>query len=849
MHTLDKSGISRRTFLAGSAAAAAGLLLAQKGWVDAARFFGPDGVDIDGLERAGYLVRHTICHQCGAGCGLTALVKKGMPPGEDAMIILPSQAENHPQRGMCGRGATAPYTWNSPLRLRKPMKLVGPRGSGQFQEIGWDQALDEIAAKLTEIIAREGPRSVAITTHDFADEANWLAWPLGLPNVIGQGSTCNTHGIVARRWMMGPGFHHHAVVDPDYDNVRYVLFPGRSLNAPIGAVHRLAKAREHGAKAVFLNPAHPDVAFAAGEWLPCTPGTDAAFMLALAHVLVAEQRYDEAFVRDYTNLPFLLKDSGLPLTAADLAEGGEATAFAVHDASTGGIAFHKDAGVVPALVYQGTVTLADGTEAQVTTAWNRFLRHLEDYTPDKVAAITSVPARTIVRVARELHTMQGVVEDTWYNTRNGNDLEAVMALMTVNGLLGNFDRLGGLCFRPGARLPGVMSRDADGNIQTVTGGAWTQKGARRIDQEVYPETNGTFDAVLSGILDEQPYAIKALVLFGATLFHRDPNTQRIEAALRKAEFVVTLDVVHQEICDWSDYVLPTEMFLERDRLKGIGWTMTASVIKADKVTDPPADTDVRPNDWIMLELLRRMAPERAEALGYQASMQDLRVYKRDFLDPIETARIQGLAAAWNRDAGELRTQLHREGFVILQPQGYGRVPYRVPFTTPSGRLEIYALLPVQRGWREQGFAVHLDPPAYTLPKAQDEFYLVNGKSPIASSGIASLAFPTQYLADNAVWLNPADAERLGVKDGARIEVEGLDTGWKARAEARVTPRVHRGVAFTYSYVGGNRQKIFEQDPRFKRMAQGINPQWFSTAYVNAVTGAGNNNASVRIRRA
>lgn len=849
MHTLDKSGISRRTFLAGSAAAAAGLLLAQKGWVDAANFFGPDGVDIDGLERAGYLVRHTICHQCGAGCGLTALVRKGMPPGRDAMIVLPSQAENHPQRGMCGRGATAPFTWDSPLRLRKPMKLVGPRGSGQFQEISWDQALDEIAARLTEIIERDGPQSVAITTHDFAEEAQWLAWSLGLDNLISQASTCNTHGIVARRWMMGNGFHHHAVVDPDYDNVRYVLFPGRSLNAPIGAVHRLAQAREHGAKAVFLNPAHPDVAFADGEWLPCTPGTDAAFMLALANVLIGRNRFDASFVRNYTNLPFLLKDSGQPLTAADLQVDGEATSFALYDARSGKVAFHKDAGIEPDLAYEGSVTLADGTEAQVTTAWNRFVKHLEDYSPARAAEITGVPAATIVRVANELHIMQGVVEDTWYNTRNGNDLEAVMAIVMVNGLLGNFDRLGGLCFRPGAKLPGIMSRDADGNISTATGGAWTQKGGRRIDQQMYPQTNGTFDAVVSGILDGKPYPIKALVLFGATLFHRDPNTRRIEEALRKAELVVNLDIVHQEVVDWSDYVLPTEMFLERDRLKGVGWTMTAAVIKADKVTDPPADADVRPNDWIMLELLRRMAPERAAALGYREPMKDVKVFKRDFLDPIEEARIQGLAKAWNRDAGELRTQLHRDGFVIFEEHDYGRVPYRTPFTTPSGRLEIYALLPVQQGWREHGFPVHVDPPAYTMPKGQNEFYLVNGKSPIGSSGVASLAFPSQWLVDNAVRLNPVDAERLGVKDGDLIEIEGLDTGWKATAEARVTARVKPGVAFTYSYVGGNRQKIFDKDPRFKKMAQGINPQWFSTAYVNPVTGAGNNNASVRIRRA
>ncbi len=845
----EQRGISRRQFLVGSAGIATGLLLAEKGWADAQRFFGPDGVDVEGLESHGFHVKHTICHQCGAGCGLTALVKAGEPPGEENMLILANQNPNHPQRGMCGRGSTAPYTWNSPLRLRKPLKLVGERGSGQFEEISWDQALDEIAEKLVEIVERDGARSLAFTSHDFQTEAQWLAWPLGSPNVIGQASTCNTAGVVARRWMMGSGFHHHAVVDPDYDNLRYVLFPGRSLAAPAGAVHRLAKAREHGAKVVFLNPAHPDVAFAAGEWLSCTPGTDGAFMLGLAHVLVSEGRFDEAFVREYTNLPLLLKEDGLPLTAADIEEDGDPEQFALYDEEAGAIAYHGDEGVRPDMTYQGDVPLADGSEAQVTTAWNRFVAHLQDYSPGRVSQITGVPAATITRVARELHTMQGVVEDTWYNTRNGNDSDAILGIMTVNGLLGNFDKPGGLCIRPGARLPGVLSRGGDGMVRTALGDGFVMEHTRRIDQEVYPETNSTFDAVLQGILDENPYAINALIMVGATLFHRDPNTKRVQDALRKLELVVNVDVVHQEVCDWSDYVLPSEMFLERDRLSGIGWTMTASVAKQEKVTNPPPGVDARPNEWIMLEILRRAYPQRAAMMGYYEHLSAPSAFRDEFLKKIEDARLEGLANNWERDVDELRAEFRRNGFVTFQEQSYGNVPYRRPFASPSGRLEIYAFHPVMRGYREHGFAHHFDPPAYTMPRAEDEFYLVNGKSPIASSGVSSLAFPTQYLVDNALWLHPEDAARLGVVDGDEVELEGLDTGWKATTPIKVTPRVHRGVAFTYSYVGGNKHGAVADDPRFAKLSKGINPGWFSKAWIDPVTGSNHNNASVRIRRA
>jgi thiosulfate reductase / polysulfide reductase chain A len=842
-------GISRRRFLAGSAALAVGAMLADKGWVDAQPFFGPDGLDVEGLERNGYQVRHTICHQCGAGCGLTALIKKGAVPTEDRMLVLPNQDPNHPQRGMCGRGATAPYTWDSPLRLRTPLKRVGERGEGRFEKISWDQALDEIAAKLKEIVERDGAKSVAVTSHDFGVEAQWLAWPLGTPNVVNQASTCNTAGVIARRWVLGNSHNHHAMIDPDYDNARYVLFPGRSMAAPIGAIHRLAKAREHGCKVVFLNPAHPDVAFADGDWLACLPGTDAAFMLGLAQVLVSEQRYDADFVRAYTNLPFLLKPDGLPLTAADLAADGAADSFAMWNGAAGAIAFHKDEGVEPDLEHAGTATLADGTEVAVTTAWNRFVAHLADYTPGKAAEITGLPSAAITRVARELHTMQGVVEDTWYNTRNGNDTDAIMGLLTVNALLGNFDKPGGLCVRPGAKVPAVMSRASDGMVTTVLGDGFLMTDTRRIDQEVYPETNATFDAVLEGAISGTPYPIHALVMLGATLFHRDPNTRRVEEALRKLELVVNVDVVHQEVSDWSDYVLPAEMFLERSRLSSIGWTMTAAVAKADKVTDPPPGVDARPNEWIMLEILRRAYPERALMMGYLDHMKDPSTFQSEFLQKIEDKRIEGLATAWNRDVAEVRAEFRAKGYVVFQQQRYGTVPYRNTFSSPSGRVEVYALRPVQRGYRPHGFAYHFDPPAFTMPRGDDEFYLVNGKSPIGSSGVSSLAFPTQYLVDNALWLNPADAERLGIEDGADADVTGLDTGWEARTEIRVTPRVRPGVAYLYSYAGGNRQKVVVDDPRFAKLSKGLNPGWFSKSWVDPVTGSNANNASVRIRRA
>lgn len=253
-------------------------------------------------------------------------------------------------------------------------------------------------------------------------------------------------------------------------------------------------------------------------------------------------------------------------------------------------------------------------------------------------------------------------------------------------------------------------------------------------------------------------------------------------------------------------------------------------------------------EWISLELLRRIFPERAQSLGYRPEFADPEVFKSEFQARIEQARIEGAAQHWNLDPVALREELVREGFKTFRGIQYGNVPYKRAFASPSGKLEIYAFHPVQRGFREHGFARHTEPNAYTVPTGRREFYLVNGKSPAGSSAVAGLAFSTQYLADNSVWMNPADARDLQISDGARVEIEGLDTGWVAEVTIKVTPRIHTGCLFTYSYVGGNRQRILQQSKGFERLGAGINPHWFSTGYIDPATGSGFNNASVRIRR-
>ena len=137
--------------------------------------------------------------------------------------------------------------------------------------------MNEIAAKLKEVVERYGPESVVITRHDahrwFLPLFQYLE---GTPNLIGHDGTCHGASTAARRAVLGAGGP--PSVDPDYENVSYLLM-GRHLNVAMGHIRRHAAARERGVK-VVVDPRAPIIAFSSVEWVPIIPGTDAAFFMA-----------------------------------------------------------------------------------------------------------------------------------------------------------------------------------------------------------------------------------------------------------------------------------------------------------------------------------------------------------------------------------------------------------------------------------------------------------------------------------------------------------------------------------------------------------------------------------------
>lgn len=235
----------------------------------------------------------TVCGMCGpdAGCGIYAHVQNGRFVGVEGMEESPINLGK-----LCPKAYAAMQWVYSPDRLKTPLKRTGRRGEGKFQEISWDDAIEHIADRLTEQKQRFGPESLAILSPARRSYSSMLYRFLvahGSPNYCHSG-ICAMQRDFAFSHTVG---HNRPV--PDYAHADLILIWGKQpiySMASKGGVRSLVAAIERGARCISIKPSYePDTA-KSDIWVPIRPGTDAAFALALLHVIIEERLYDVEFV-------------------------------------------------------------------------------------------------------------------------------------------------------------------------------------------------------------------------------------------------------------------------------------------------------------------------------------------------------------------------------------------------------------------------------------------------------------------------------------------------------------------------------------------------------------------------
>lgn len=343
-------------------------------------------------------------------CAYNVYVRDGEVAFEEQVGAYPRTNGSVPDfnpRG-CQKGACYALNMNQPLRVTRPLKRTGERGEGLWQEVTWDAALTDIADRMLDVVVRDGPEALVFdgnatglaadtAVHRFTNLLGGLRMDLNTEVGDEQQGAAITFGtpIACRS------------ADDYFNSDLILIWGGNPAYTQIPNFHFLTEARYNGARIIEISPDHNASAVHADRWISVRPGTDAALALSMAQVVISEGLHDATFVREQTDLPFLVRrDNGRFLRETDMKRGGKDDVFFVFDERTNKpvrAPRHtlRLGSLLPALQGEFEVTTADGP-TKVTTVFQLLKERLDaDYTPEKASTVCGVHPNDIRSLARE----------------------------------------------------------------------------------------------------------------------------------------------------------------------------------------------------------------------------------------------------------------------------------------------------------------------------------------------------------------------------------------------------------------------------------------------------------------
>jgi len=653
------------------------------------------------------VITTTCAPHCGGGCLLNVHVKDGVI----TRIETDDDTDNTQVRA-CLRGRSWRQRIYHPDRLKHPMKRVGPRGSGQFEQITWDEALDTIATELKRVVDTYGPASIVhwvsggdqAMLHDGWRRMSRLfcmmggyTRPWGLHSYEG--------GIFAELTAFGMAWTAHT--RDDLLNSKLIIMWGWD---PSTAIHDtntawyLTQAREKGIRIVSIDPRYTaSTAAFAHQWIPIRPGTDAAALIAMANVMVTENLHDQAFLEKFT------------------------------------IGFDK---------FEDYIL---GNEDGVAK------------TPEWASTITGIPADTIRNLALEYANTKPAALITGIGPgRTAYGEQYHRAAITLAAMTGNIGKLGGSCggksWGPYAlgmleSGPKVPPNEVDKTISNPPG--------KLSNRRYYVWGHGIInifhlaDAIIKGKAGGYPADYKFLWVVNANPLNQWPNTNKNVAAFNKLDFIVTEEHFMTPTAQYADIVLPSTTFFER-----VDITMSAScpVFYAyrRKIIEPVGEAR-SPMDF---------TTDLANRLGYtdyndktDEEWMDI-ILEKSTIPDIEAFKEKGFHKL---DLPEPNVPFRAQ---IEDPENN-------PFYTPSGKIEINSRMIEELNLPDcppipkyiETWESHNDPLAEKYPLQ----LITTHTRRRAHTQFDNIPW-LRELDPHSIRMNTVDAEARGIKDGDQVKV-------------------------------------------------------------------------------
>lgn len=737
------------------------------------------------------------CRMCAQFCPMVAYVYEGK-------VIKFEANPNTPYPAVCGRGRSSMTALYNNERIKTPLIRVGERGSGEFRQATWEEALDKVADKMRELRQNGEARSLAYMPRFNAAPGldNYFISVFGSPNTFSYADSCFASSVELGLGAVYGGRPGSAAVMGDYENSKLGVLIGRNPAGGLVAFPWAAmfgRGRKNGMKTVIIDPRKPaGVGEVYSDWLPVIPGTDLALVNALMYEIIANKYYDEEFLLQHTNSDILINPETLQ---PHKIVGSENADYLVYDEASKS-AVMKSSAKTPALL--GTYTV-DGVTLK--TGLQMLLDSSSSSKPEDVESVCGVSADQIKKLASDLNDAKPAcfLERGYRTSRYFNSTREKQVISMINALLGVYGAKGGL----------IYGR----NISTKSPLSAPKIDVMPIDRH-YKENVQGFELIKEkqmrrmfpvAVKENRLYKLRMVFLNGMNAIGGGIGVEMVEA-FNEMESIVALSPYWNESVMYADVILPTATFMERDEPAYSGYKATFPVLTLhQKAVDPLFDS--RDGYWVIDQLAKRIFnADEYEQYFAEVSRNGGAIYLRDSALKNITGMNDAEKASFSMDT-------------FLMNGVWTGVPTPVKFKvgkTRTGKMEPYSLFMAE--WNAKLKAQGRDNDAeYFTPLGtwadpywktkqdtlgSDEFVTITGFHPLSSfTGaqtrnnimLKNIGMLTDY---DAVFINKTKGEKLGLSNNDIIEIFNIEKpDHVTQARVMLTETVNPETLFTFYGVG------------------------------------------------
>ena len=727
----------------------------------------------------------SACRLCYGRCGILGHVRDGRVVKIEGNPEVPSN-----EGTLCSRAYAIPQLMYSPYRLQYPMRRVGQRGEGKWQRISWDEAMDTIARKLKEIQEKYGGHTIV---HQYGTGRDMYLisaigrcfMELGSTSTFGVGNLCWLGSYMVSRRIYGDETQYTGW---DAGQTKLIIHWARQERSRGYYDWLLVKrAKDRGVNYIVVDSRFTSAASKADLWLPVRPGSDMALVLAFIHILINENLYDKEFVTRWTNGPFLVKPDGWLLTQKDLDPNGNSKQYIVWDETSKGPKSWdskkmdwESPDVKPALL--GSYRIGN---TEYKTAFQLLVESVREWTPEKAAEVTWVPAEKI-RQAALLYGQNspGACFSRGQKVEFSINTSGIAHAFTIMmAIAGNFDVPGGQNIaREPANGAEAMLFDLvppKGELRLKTLANLEKYSVCPGKQKILGELGGFGAATTHAMVTGKPF--QPHFYWGQTsepIISVEDGREVLEG-FKKLDFIVNVDLFMTPTGEMADIVLPAAHPNEVDRIEyahsGHGWPASHTTLIRQPLSPPLGEA--RDDFDIIFDLAKRVGVNMGWKDKYEYFDFLMKPVKMTFEDLRKKVSITRQPSYRRFETGKLRRDK------------------KPGFETPTGKFNLYSEDLKRFGWGPLPF--YIEPPIspYSTPELLRDYPYI-----LITGGRSHAFFHTEHRQSPwmreihtfpTVQINPDTAAKLGIAAGDWVWIE--TPHGKCRQRAQLTQAVHPQV--------------------------------------------------------